>query len=58
MKADQNVYLLPIILLRTYYIVVPMEENAFLVLTELRKPTVKKSTCNFIHVKCSLTAVF
>lgn len=39
---DQSRYLLAIIVLRTYYIVVPMEENAVLVLTGLRKSTVNK----------------
>lgn len=53
MDADQSLYLVAIIVLRMYYIVVPMEENAFLLLTELTK-----STCSFIHVKCNLTAVF
>lgn len=46
MEADQNLYLLAITVLRTYYIVVAMEENAFLVFREL-----KMSTANKKHMK-------
>lgn len=42
MEPDQSLYLLATIVLRRYYIVVPMEEIAFLVLTDLRKSTVNK----------------
>lgn len=41
-SRPELIYLLAIIVLRTYYIVVAMEESAFLVLPELRKSTVNK----------------